>query len=168
MNRDHFFTCTSTMDLAKHAIDQPYIADFIPLVITADKQTRGRGRNGGSWFSPEDCGLYASFVIRLDEYHEFMTMWIGTAIVRELQNYTHLDIKQVGINDLYLAGRKLGGIICEVYKGYLIVGIGLNLFRPSKIRKDLQQSAIWLNEFGAEHLLDRADLIKVLEKAIVK
>jgi BirA family transcriptional regulator, biotin operon repressor / biotin---[acetyl-CoA-carboxylase] ligase len=168
ISRDHFTTCTSTIDLAKRAIDQPHIADFIPMVITADKQTRGRGRKGDVWFSPEGCGIYAAFVVPLTEYHEFMTMWIGSAIVRELKRYTHLDIKQIGINDLYLDNRKLGGILCEAYKGYLIVGVGLNIFRPSdnKIRKDLLSTIVYLNEFGAEHLLDRPDLINVLAEAI--
>lgn len=156
------------MDLAKNAIDQPNIATWCPLVITADKQTKGRGRNGKSWFSPDGMGLYSAFVKPVDEYHEFITMWMGAAIVRELRSYTLLDIKQVGINDIYLANKKLGGILCEVYKGYLIVGVGLNVFKPMKIRNDLLEKAIWLNEFSSEGLLSRTDLIKVLEGAVIR
>jgi BirA family transcriptional regulator, biotin operon repressor / biotin---[acetyl-CoA-carboxylase] ligase len=167
-NRDHFYTCTSTIDLAERAINQPNIADFIPQVITADKQTRGRGRTGASWFSPEGCGLYVSFIVPVEEYHEFLTMWIGAAIVRELKRYTHLDIRQAGINDLFLDNRKLGGIICEVYKGYLIVGVGLNTFRPTRVRKDLDKTAVWLNEFSNESLLSTGDLLQVLAEAIIK
>lgn len=167
-NRDHFYSCTSTMDLAKHAIDQPNIADFIPQVITADKQTRGRGRTGAAWFSPESCGLYVSFITNLTEYHEFMTMWIGSAIVREFRRHTRLDIRQVGINDIYLDQRKLGGVICEVYKNYLIVGVGLNIRRPVKVRKDLLETAIWLDEFSAESKLATGDLLQALAKAIIK
>jgi BirA family biotin operon repressor/biotin-[acetyl-CoA-carboxylase] ligase len=156
------------MDLARHAINQPHIADFIPQVITADTQTAGKGRNNHKWWSPESAGLYAAFIVPVEEYYEFLTMWIGTGIVRELKKYTHLDIKQIGINDIYLDNRKLGGILCEVYKGYLIVGVGLNVICPVLILPELQDRAVWLDEFSADRLLSRAGLLQVLAEAIIK
>jgi BirA family biotin operon repressor/biotin-[acetyl-CoA-carboxylase] ligase len=156
------------MQLAKTAINQPHIEDFIPTVITAECQTAGKGRNGHKWWSPRGAGLYAAFIIPLDEYHEFMTLWLGTAIVRELRRYTRLDIHQVGINDIYLDNRKLGGVLCEAYKKYSIVGIGLNIIRPVGVIPELQNTAVWLDEYSADRLLARADLINVLAEAIVK
>lgn len=170
MNREHFDSCTSTMDLARHAIDQPQIVDCIPTVVTADKQTKGEGQNGNIWWSPEGMGLYASFIVpepKHDTANGLLTSYIGHAVVSALRAHTHLNIYQMGINDIYLDQRKLGGMLCEIYKGYLIIGIGLNVFRPSKVRKDLLKTAVWLNEFGAEHLLGRAQLIDVLSKRLI-
>src|SRR5665213_6460 len=162
INRDRWVVCDSVIRLAETAIDGEHISDLIPTVITADEQTAGKGRNGHLWWSPKNAGLYSAFIVPLDEYHAFMTMWIGAGIVRELKKYTHLDIKQVGMNDIFLDHRKLGGILCEVYKKYLIVGVGLNIIRPVEVIAELQDTAVWLDEFSADRLLAKADLISIL------
>ena len=164
----HIETCKSTNDEAKALIDRGFVS---PIVIYADKQTQGRGRNGKSWWSPEGMGLYASLVTQRppDAAHDiFLTMWLGTAIVRGLRQYTLLDIHQIGVNDIYLDERKLGGILCEIYKERLIVGVGLNLYRPTKVRKDLISSACWLNEFGSEERIVIPKLLNILSEAVCR
>lgn len=165
----HCETVQSTNETARHWIDK--FPDNIKAahIVSANKQTRGKGRNGKSWWSPEDRGLYASFVRRYNHVEvEMLTTWLGHGVVSALRKYTLLDIKQEGINDIYLDKRKLGGILCEVYKDYLIVGIGINLFRPVNIRKDLVGKSIWLSEYASEYLCDKYELINLLSEVIFK
>lgn len=136
-------------------------------VVVAQKQTKGHGQGDKSWWSPDGMGLYVSFIKPIPQVpHEAITSLLGNQIVHLLRRYTLLNIHHHGINDIYLDNRKLGGILCEIYDNRLIVSIGLNLFRPNKVRKDLQRSAIWLNEFGAEHLIDGNKLIEMIERSI--
>lgn len=151
-----------------HEEAKRYIADGQEATtIVADRQTRGHGQGGKSWWSPEGMGLYISIIRPVPALpHESLTSLIGAKLVHTLRRYTLLQIHQQGINDIYLDGRKLGGILCEIYNNRLIVSVGLNLFRPNKVRKDLQRSAIWLNEFGAEHLIDGYKLVKMIEELL--
>lgn len=157
----------STNDWAKFNIDSALIQGND--VYIAHQQTKGRGRYGKTWWSPEGMGLYASFVKKYNQIDtDMLTTWLGHGIVTVLKKYTLLDIHQEGINDIYLDKRKLGGILCEVYKDYLIVGVGLNLFRPTKVRKDLLQSAVWMNEYGSEQRISINILIDLLAGVIFK
>ncbi|MBQ4151125.1 MAG: biotin--[Clostridia bacterium] len=56
-----FGEVTSTNDIAKNLAE-----DGAPegTVIIADKQTKGRGRMGRSFLSPEGTGLYMSIILR--------------------------------------------------------------------------------------------------------
>lgn len=161
--------CRSTNESAKQYIDQceHMQQDQYYTVFEANKQTQGKGSNGKTWWSPEDAGIYMSVLQSFDDRPlALLTTLVGYKIMCALRAYTYLDIQQRGVNDLFLDDRKLGGILCELYKHHLIIGIGLNLFRPTKVRKDLQQTAVWLNEFSSETLLDRNLLIKMISEAI--
>lgn len=160
--------CDSTNAEAKRLIDLGSGGTAITSII-ANKQTHGRGRLGKVWWSPADCGLYTSFVTKYNNTEpELLTTWIGHGIVTVLKKYTLLDIHQEGINDIYLDKRKLGGILCEIYKGHLIVGVGLNLFRPAKVRRDLEKTAIWLNEYASEYLIDRTKLVELIAGVVLR
>lgn len=173
-----FDTISSTHDAAKDyltnlslswnalIVESPYY-HCPPTTIVAQKQTHGRGQGEKKWWSPEGMGLYVSFICPVPQVPtEAITSLIGNKIVYTLRKYTLLDIHQKGVNDIFLNERKLGGILCEIYRGYLIVSVGVNLFRPNKVRKDLLQTAIWLNEFGAEHLIDGDNVLKLIEGVI--
>jgi BirA family biotin operon repressor/biotin-[acetyl-CoA-carboxylase] ligase len=99
--------------------------------VLAARQTKGRGRAGRSWVSPEG-GLYLSVVLRpaLPPHKwALLPLAVGSAVVGLLRDEGFpVDLKWP--NDVLLAGRKAGGILMESRLGpepFLVVGLGLNL-----------------------------------------
>ncbi|MBQ3003261.1 MAG: biotin--[Clostridia bacterium] len=86
------------------------------ICVIADRQTGGRGRMGRSFFSPSGCGLYLSVAFAPEVHGEdsaLLTTYAAVAVwecIRELTGVT-ADIKWV--NDLYLHGKKVCGILAE-------------------------------------------------------
>lgn len=107
--------------------------------VIAQKQTKGRGRRGRSFFSPEDAGLYLSIVLKPKEETVQKSLLLTTAAAAAVYKAVKkvcgisLDIKWV--NDLYYEGKKVCGILTEAvtdFEGgnieFAVVGIGLNLY----------------------------------------
>jgi BirA family transcriptional regulator, biotin operon repressor / biotin---[acetyl-CoA-carboxylase] ligase len=182
--------CTSTNDAAKQLLDF-FSIDEVPTLIIADKQIQGRGRSG-SWWSPEGYGLYMS-VIR-DMYEpkpgcsccgsgKFTDAELITEQITDKVRWTLTAVTQLSLsiqpstpshpicgNDIYLADKKLVGILSEVHPATnkLIIGIGINLFRPNKVRKDLLNKAVWLNEYGAEHRINKMEMAQDIAEDLLK
>ncbi len=112
------------------------------LAILAMRQTAGRGSKGRSFFSPEGSGLYLSILLRpaiSGKLSVLLTPAAAVAAARAVEDifYCRMDIKWV--NDLYLRGKKVGGILTEAafsvqeeHLDYAVVGIGINVFRPEE------------------------------------
>lgn len=107
------------------------------ICVIADRQTGGRGRMGRSFFSPSGCGLYLSVAFAPEvrgEDSALLTTYAAVAVwecIRELTGVT-ADIKWV--NDLYLHGKKVCGILAEGkidyttgMFDYAVLGIGINV-----------------------------------------
>lgn len=100
----------------------------------ADLQLKGRGRFGRIFESPKD-GLYMSFVID-KKFYPIDTLTTIRAVVaahRVLIKYEE-DLKLKWVNDLYLHGKKVAGILTEgrvdLETGTVnkcVVGIGINI-----------------------------------------
>ena len=109
-----------------------------PVLFVANAQTAGRGRMGRSFVSNENAGIYMSLLIYPDERGFDATRATAMAAVAisravDITSNTHAEIKWV--NDVYLEGKKLAGILCEgeVLQngeiGYMIVGMGINVYK---------------------------------------
>ena len=98
-------------------------------------QDGGRGRLGRSFFSPEG-GIYVSVYVEPELPPERMPVVSAVAAVQVCRALERVGINAgiKWINDLYLNGKKLGGILCEgiVDKEYhirgVVIGVGLNCF----------------------------------------
>jgi BirA family transcriptional regulator, biotin operon repressor / biotin---[acetyl-CoA-carboxylase] ligase len=105
------------------------------LVVVAERQTAGRGRRGHTWFSPPGAGLYVSAVLapataRADPRRATMltTMASGVALAEGIEAAAGLRVDLKWPNDLFAAGRKLGGILAETAGDDLVVvGYGINV-----------------------------------------
>jgi len=100
--------------------------------VLAKRQTAGRGRLNRSFFSPEG-GLYLSVVLRPDVPPEdllLMTPMAATAVRCAVERLTGISLNIKWVNDLYLGGKEVCGILCEAVGTAVIVGIGLNLKAP--------------------------------------
>ena len=97
-------------------------------VVIADEQTRGRGRRGAAWHSPAGAGLWMSVVLPWKETASHVTLLVGLAVAEAIE--LAAPGVRVGIkwpNDVWIGGRKVGGILCESTGGGVVAGIGLNL-----------------------------------------
>ncbi len=125
-----------------------------PFLIAAEEQTAGRGRLGRSFYSPKDAGLYMTLALAPGHTVQSalgITAYAAVCVAEAVEKYTgdHLLIKWV--NDLYLNGKKVCGILTEAVTDFesgtleaLLVGIGINL-RTSEIPAELQTTVGFLN-----------------------
>lgn len=105
-----------------------------PAVFIAESQSAGRGRTGKSFYSPMGTGVYLSLMIdgkELSDDGVLLTCAAAVAVRRAILKVTGVcaDIKWV--NDLYVNGKKVCGILSESVfcngQRYVIIGVGINL-----------------------------------------
>jgi BirA family biotin operon repressor/biotin-[acetyl-CoA-carboxylase] ligase len=104
-------------------------------LVLAEEQRAGRGRGGRRWISPGGVNLLFSVLLRpnLNTDQVFvLTMILALAAIEAIKGATGLGAKIKWPNDLYLVGKKLGGILTEFsVKGkgmeYVVLGLGLNV-----------------------------------------
>lgn len=109
-------------------------------VVVAEQQSAGRGRLARQWLSPPGCGLYFSLLLRphlAPEELARITLAVGVAVCRALEQTTALAPQLKWPNDILLHGGKCGGILTEAeFPGndqppLVVVGIGLNVTTPA-------------------------------------
>ena len=124
----------STNTLAKRLAEDGNIPDE-GIIIAAERQTAGRGRLGRSFLS-DGRGLYFSYLFRPNgspEENLRITPYAAVAMARAIDSVCGTRVGIKWVNDLYLGGKKLAGILTEGgfdEKGaprYAIVGIGVNI-----------------------------------------
>lgn len=104
-------------------------------VVFAESQTRGRGRLGRRWISPAGKGLWFSVLLRPSLRPEAVTritIAAATALVRAVDQQTHLRPEIKWPNDILCGGRKVAGILTELSGEldrvkHVIVGIGVDV-----------------------------------------
>lgn len=107
------------------------------FTIMAGQQTAGRGRLGKRWYSSSPLGLYCTIVLRPDlpaEEFSRITLAAGLAVCRAIEKLYLLQISLKWPNDIYVAGKKCGGILVEGTAQpaddsqlFVLVGIGVNI-----------------------------------------
>lgn len=139
-------------------------------VVLADSQTAGRGRMGRSFYSP-DGGLYLSLVVdTASPYPGLLTTLAAVAACRAIQGKLGLRPQIKWVNDILLAGKKVGGILTEgvLVEGALsraVIGIGLNLGKPD-FPESLGQTAGSLYQPGRH--IDKERLAALLVDGILE
>lgn len=108
-------------------------------VVLARRQSSGRGRFGRSFYSPDDSGLYASFILRPQlgaERAVMITSMAAVAVARAMERVADVQAKIKWVNDVYIGAKKACGILCEAgldfesgQMQYVVAGIGVNVGR---------------------------------------
>jgi BirA family biotin operon repressor/biotin-[acetyl-CoA-carboxylase] ligase len=140
-----------------------------PLLISADVQTAGRGRQGRVWRSPMG-GLWMSLAwpapLDADEY-QGLPLVAGLAVAEGIQDATGLVVQIKWPNDLLIDDQKVAGILCEyqsLSKPAVIVGIGVNVnLNPEALGQGLRHPPTTLQE-----QLSRPIRINELRDAVVR
>ncbi|EIT68895.1 MULTISPECIES: biotin--[acetyl-CoA-carboxylase] ligase [Hydrocarboniphaga] len=125
-----------------------------PQILFAEFQTAGRGRRGRAWRSPFGANLYLSLAWSFSSWPPQLTalpLAVGVACARAVQAQGLSEVQLKWPNDLYAAGRKLGGILIE-HRGEaggacrVVIGIGLNVAMSGAQAEGIDQPWISLNE----------------------
>jgi BirA family transcriptional regulator, biotin operon repressor / biotin---[acetyl-CoA-carboxylase] ligase len=161
----HFPLIDSTSNYAKE-----HAETFDPLaltLITADEQSKGRGRFQRTWISPKGCNLYATYVYFQDKINDNIG---NIPQILALSAYDTLARKGYRLNlkwpnDLVVKDKKLGGILCEVVqakgKWAVSVALGLNINMEESELKKIDRPATSLSvESGT--LCDREEISEAI------
>ena len=140
-----FDTLDSTNNQAKRILNEQNTREFLVL---CEKQTGGRGRYGRSFYSPSGAGLYMTLVtspgLQLEDVVG-ITSFAAVCVVKAIRRLTGKTGQIKWVNDVFLDGRKLCGILTEAVSDFetatvssIIIGIGINLY-PSALPGELAE-----------------------------
>ena len=164
----YYPTIDSTNTEAKRLIASGKDGEFL---VTAGEQTAGRGRQGKQFYSPALTGIYMSLVLRPNRplgSTVSITTAAAVAVCRAVESLTDKKPQIKWVNDVYLDGKKICGILTEAVTDFetqtvtsLVIGIGVNIHTvsfPSEVEN--------ADCLGAP--VRRADLIAAITKELLK
>ena len=128
--------------------------------VIADQQTLGRGRFGRSFFSPPGCGIYISLLLKPTPQQlsdaTLLTTAAAVAVCRAIETLTPFRPQIKWVNDIYLNGKKLCGILTEAVTDLesgaiesVVIGIGINFKQPETALPE-EVAAVAGTLFGSE------------------
>lgn len=144
-------------------------------VIIAMSQTGGRGRKDHTFFSPEG-GLYISMILRPEHLFSTdsreITSFVGKAVISAIKELTGIEAYIDGINDLYVDGKKICGILLESGSEFdsntlqwIVAGIGINFDSDiESFPDDVRERASSLFKPGEAAITKNSLIARVIEK----
>lgn len=171
----HYEQIDSTQKEIWRRIDNNEIVDG--LLIRADSQTSGIGTHGRTWYTTTN-NITFSFYIELNcniEKIKRITTEIANVIISIMKKKYNIRVDIKLPNDLYINGKKLGGILTEskvrgnIVK-YIVIGIGINNSQE-RFNKEIENIATSLKkEYGIEIDVQEfiSEFCNSLEKIILK
>jgi len=154
-------TNTAIMEMARQNPD-------LPLLLGAEEQTAGRGRNQHQWWSSTGALTFSLLIapeqsgIQPDQW-PILSMATGLAVCRTLE--AHLPHHQIQVkwpNDVYANGRKISGILLETISDFpqlLVVGVGINVNNSlHRAEESLQRIATSMTD-QAQIRFDRTEVL---------
>jgi len=112
-------------------LERARAGDAAPTLLVAEAQTGGRGRQGRAWVARAGASLTFSLGLPMDlPDWAGLSLAVGCALAEALDPHDQqLQLKWP--NDIWLAHRKLGGILIETLpvedQRYAVIGVGLNI-----------------------------------------
>lgn len=142
-------------------------------LITANEQTAGRGRQGRSFYSPKNTGIYYSYVFHPQKTLAdavFITTAAAVSVIRAIERLSAVKPTIKWVNDVYVEGKKVCGILTEAVSNFengalesVIVGIGINVSTAS-FPAELQDTAASLGDAS----ITRAQLLNTAVEELVR
>ena len=135
-------------------------------LVLAEEQRAGRGRMGRRWVSPGYMNLLFSVLLRpkIRKDQVFVTtMILALATIEAIRSRTGLRSTIKWPNDLFVEGKKLGGILTEFsvtheHIDYVVLGLGLNVnWSPDQTEAVSHPATSILAETGSK--ISRNDLL---------
>ena len=166
-----FDSLNSTSDKAKEFAVKGAAHGTTVVAVT---QTGGRGRKDHSFFSPEG-GLYMSVVLKPEMMpvtdSKAVTSLVGRAVIDAINELTGIEPYIEGINDLYVKGKKICGILLESGSEFdsntlqwIVAGIGINFDSDiSRFPDDVKERASSLFDIGKATISKNKLIAKIIE-----
>ena len=141
------------------------------VVFIANSQTAGRGRRGRSFVSNEGAGIYISILTYPTEDGfdaTRTTAEAAVALARAVEALCPCNVKIKWVNDLFLDGKKLAGILTEGKVSengkiaYSVVGMGINVYKNA-ISDEISAIATSI-ENELNYAPDRSSLVAMIIK----
>lgn len=135
-----------------------------PIALLADRQVRGKGTKGRSFYSPDENGLYLSVLLkrRLDSVL-LVTPQAAVATACAIEEVSQKPTSIKWVNDILIQVKKVSGILAESVlqkEPAVVLGIGINLSPDPNLPAGLQETAgsVW----DAREEVRREELIMAL------
>lgn len=116
----------------------------LPVLVVAERQTSGRGRRGRSFDSPMG-GIYMSIATPAPEDSvslEMLTSYVGVCICEEVEREYGINAGIKWVNDVYVGGRKLAGVLVERCDEWVVIGIGINGYSCPELKDGVLAAAL--------------------------
>lgn len=156
----HYAEIDSTNTQAKRLINGGECREA--LLVTAERQTAGRGRQGKTFYSPASTGIYLSLVVHPNTILQnavTATTAASVAVCRAIERLSDIKPQIKWVNDVYVNDKKICGILTEAVSDFelglvtsVIVGIGINI-KTNDFPDDVERAG----SLNAD--IKRADLI---------
>lgn len=131
------------------------------IIVCSEEQTQGKGRQGKSFYSPKNTGLYFSVVLPRSENTVNITCLTAVAVTRAIESLTDLKPQIKWVNDIYIDDKKVCGILVQaIENNKLVIGIGVNI-STEIFPEEIGNSASSLNRD-----IDRNELLAEIIKNI--
>jgi BirA family biotin operon repressor/biotin-[acetyl-CoA-carboxylase] ligase len=164
----YYPTIDSTNTQAKRLINE---GKNNTMLLIADEQTAGRGRQGKSFYSPALTGIYMTLVTHpMTALQNAVTATTAAAVAvcKAVEKLTDKKPKIKWVNDVYLSGKKICGILTEAVTDFetqtvtsVVIGIGMNIKTVDFPDSVENASCLSAN-------VKRADLIAAITDELIK
>jgi BirA family biotin operon repressor/biotin-[acetyl-CoA-carboxylase] ligase len=161
---------TSTQTIAKEQADKGFHEG---LVVIAEQQTKGYGRNKAIW-SSNAGGLWFSMLLKPKIHPKEaskLTLLLSTTLKIVLEEKYEVDSEIKWPNDVLVFGKKIAGVLIEMSAehniiNWIVAGVGININNslPKELEstsislKDILKKEVSRTEFIAEFLMKFEDL----------
>lgn len=136
-----FSTIPSTLE---YALEMVRKEKTLPDLIVSMHQTSGKGREGKSFYSPPNTGIYLTFVVAKEEFDQsYLTARCAVALRRSVREIFGMETGIKWVNDLYYDDRKVAGILVRATGDLLLISFGINVEMPDFVPDELK------NRFGS-------------------
>ena len=163
----HYKNTSSTMDRARELALKNTPGGTI---ITAERQSAGRGRNGRTWVSRHG-GLFFTILERphlaLADY-TLLSLIMQIAVVRTVSLFCGKKAYLRWPNDIYINKRKIAGITTEISGegdliNWLSIGVGVNVNNPTPSGKTTSIAEVTGRLFSRRKVLSK--ILDEMERA---
>ncbi len=130
-------------------------------ICLTERQISGKGRRGKSWLAPASSSVLLSMGWDLQESNsQGLSLVSGLAVVQSLQELGVKGAQLKWPNDVIADGKKLGGILIEIFGSNCVIGVGINVNMPPSVEMHIGQP--WTDLYSLGFRIDRDQLVAAI------